>query len=78
VYALFGRAPGARLYGLYVFSELEYTRTCSSDLRRLAELVASGKLDPQIAMQLPWERAGEAIEALLDRRVNGKAVLIVD
>src|SRR6201995_4401659 len=31
--ALFGRAPGARLYGLYVFAELEYTRTCSADLR---------------------------------------------
>jgi NADPH:quinone reductase-like Zn-dependent oxidoreductase len=76
--ALFGRAPGARLYGLFVFAELEHTRTCSSDLRRLAELIAAGRLDPQIAMQEPWERAGEAVQALLDRKVNGKAVLIVD
>ena len=50
--ALFGRAPGARLYGLFVFAEIEHTRTCSSDLRRLAELIAAGKLDPQIAMQV--------------------------
>ena len=63
--ALFGRAPGARLYGLYVFAELEHTRTCGADLRRLAELVAEGKLDPQIALQVSWEQAGEAVEALM-------------
>jgi NADPH:quinone reductase-like Zn-dependent oxidoreductase len=76
--SLFARAPGARLYGLYVFAELQHTRTCSSDLRRLAELIAAGKLDPQIALQVPWEQAGEAVQALLDRQVNGKAVLTVD
>jgi NADPH:quinone reductase-like Zn-dependent oxidoreductase len=76
--ALFGRAPGARLYGLYVFSELEYTRTCSADLRRLVELIAARKLDPQIAMQVSWELAGEAVDALMNRRVNGKAVLTVE
>jgi NADPH2:quinone reductase len=75
--SLFARAPGARLYGLFVFAELTHTRTCSSDLRRLADLIAAGKLDPQIAMQVSWERAGEAVQALLDRRVNGKAVLTV-
>jgi NADPH:quinone reductase-like Zn-dependent oxidoreductase len=76
--ALFARAPGARLYGLFVFAELEHTRTCSSDLRRLSELIADGKLDPQIAMQYSWDRAGEAVQALLDRQINGKAVLTVD
>ena len=49
-----------------------------SDLRRLADLVAAGKLDPQIDVTLSWSDAGEAIEALLDRRVNGKAVLRID
>lgn len=75
---LFARAPGARLYGLFVFAELEHTRSGSADLRRLADLVAAGKLDPQIDLTLSWTRAGEAIEALLDRRVNGKAVLTVE
>ncbi|HTP20973.1 MAG TPA: zinc-binding dehydrogenase [Solirubrobacteraceae bacterium] len=75
---LFARAPGARLYGLYIFSELQHTRTCSSDLTRLTELIAAGKLDPQIDLSLRWTDAGQAIEALLDRRVNGKAVLTVD
>ncbi len=75
---LFGRAPGARLYGLLVFDELATHASGSSDLRRLAELVAAGKLDPQIDLVASWTDAGGAIEALLDRRVNGKAVLTVD
>jgi len=75
---LFARAPRARVYGLYVFAELQHTQTCASDLTRLAELVAAGKLDPHIDLTLSWNDAGQAIEALLDRRVNGKAVLRVD
>ena len=75
---LFSRAPGARLYGLYIFSELRHTRSGSTDLRRLADLIADGRLDPQIALTASWTRAGDAIEALLGRRVNGKAVLTID
>jgi len=75
--SLYSRAPGARLYGLYVFTELARTGTGSSDLRRLAELVAAGRLDPQIDLVASWTEAGTAVEALLDRRVNGKAVLTV-
>jgi NADPH:quinone reductase-like Zn-dependent oxidoreductase len=61
-----------------LFDELERTRTASADLRRLADLVATRRLDPQINLQVSWTEAGEAIEALLGRRVNGKAVLTVD
>lgn len=75
---LFARAPGARLYGLYIFAELQHTQTCSSDLRRLVDLIAAGKLDPQIDLTAPWSEAAGAIEALLDRRINGKAVLTVE
>jgi NADPH:quinone reductase-like Zn-dependent oxidoreductase len=75
---LFARAPGARLYGLYIFDELRRTQSGSRDLRRLADLVAGGRLDPQIDLTLSWREAGRAIEALLDRQVNGKAVLTVD
>jgi NADPH:quinone reductase len=72
---LFARAPGAVLHGLYIFDELDHTRTASSDLRRLADLVAAGRVDPQISLTLPWTQAAEAIQALLERRVAGKAVL---
>jgi NADPH:quinone reductase-like Zn-dependent oxidoreductase len=75
---LFARAPGARVYGFYVFSELAHTRSGSADLRRLADLVADKRLDPQIDLTLSWSDAAQAIEALLDRHVNGKAVLTID
>lgn len=75
---LFSRAPGAQLHGFYIFEELEHTRSAAADLRRLAELVAEGRLDPQIDITVSWTEAAAAIQALLDRRVAGKAVLTVD
>jgi NADPH:quinone reductase len=73
----FARAPRAQLYAFYVFDIVDHTRSAAADLRRLADLVAAGKLDPQIHMTMSWKDAGQAIEALLDRKVNGKAVLTV-
>ena len=40
--------------------------------------MAAKRLDPQIDLKLSWTDFAQAIEALLDRRVNGKAVLTVD
>ncbi|HEX8156424.1 MAG TPA: zinc-binding dehydrogenase [Solirubrobacteraceae bacterium] len=76
--ALFGRAPGAILRGLFVFEEIERTGTGGSDLARLAAMVAASELDTQIDLQASWRAPGPAIEALLERRVAGKAVLLVD
>jgi NADPH:quinone reductase len=76
--ALFGGAPGAILRGLFVFEEIERTGTGGSDLARLAALVAAGELDTQIDLQVSWRDPGPAIAALLERRVAGKAVLLVD
>jgi len=75
---LFGRAPGALLRGLFVFEEIERTGTASGDLTRLARLVDAGDLDCQIDMQSSWREPGAAIDALLERRIAGKAVLLVD
>ena len=75
---LFSRAPGAVLHGLYIFDELDHTRTAAADLRRLADLVAAGRVDPQIDLTASWSEAPSAIQALLDRRVAGKAVLTLD
>jgi NADPH2:quinone reductase len=73
----FVRASGAKLVGFYLFAILSHSRSASRDLRRLAELVAAGRLDPQIDFVSPWAEAGAAIDALMDRRVAGKAVLQV-
>jgi NADPH:quinone reductase len=47
------------------------------DLAYLVELLAAGELDPQIGLRASWDDVSEAAEALLDRRVTGKAVLDV-
>lgn len=46
-------------------------------LQALLDLVASGKLKVPIGWRGPWERIGEAADALTGRRLAGKAVLDV-
>lgn len=76
--ALFREAPGAILRGLFVFDELQHTQSAGADLSRLAALVAAGELDCQIDVELSWREAATAMQALLERRIAGKAVLRVD
>jgi NADPH2:quinone reductase len=76
--ALFGRSPGARLYGLRVFPELPKHGGASPLLGRLVTLLAANRLDPHIDLEASWREPAEAIHALLGRRVAGKAVLRVD
>jgi NADPH:quinone reductase-like Zn-dependent oxidoreductase len=74
----YSRAPGARLEGFYLFDDVAHTRSAARDLRRLADLVAAGRLDCQIDVTASWTEAAAAVQALLERRVAGKAVLTVD
>jgi NADPH2:quinone reductase len=76
--ALFRDAPGASVHGLYVFPELQRRAGGGEDLARLAQLVAAQELHPQIDLEASWREPGEAIQALLDRRIAGKAVLHID
>lgn len=76
--AFFGRAPGARLHGLFLFAQLAHERTGANDLARLADLVAAGLLRCSVDREASWRDAADAIDALMDRRIRGKAVLRVD
>ncbi|PZS35322.1 MAG: hypothetical protein DLM61_02065 [Pseudonocardiales bacterium] len=78
VSGFYGRATGARLYAFLIFDELAREGSGAADLTLLAELVAEDALDPQISLEAGWRESTEAIEALLQRRVAGKAVLHVD
>jgi NADPH:quinone reductase len=49
-----------------------------ADLAYLAGLVHSGTLDPQVSWRGSWRRVAEAVQLLLDRKINGKAVLEID
>ncbi|HEX6419886.1 MAG TPA: zinc-binding dehydrogenase [Acidimicrobiales bacterium] len=70
------RIGGASIYGLFLFHELARGGG-ATDLGRLCHEVAGGRLRTEIDRVLPWERAGEAVDALMARRVRGKAVLTV-
>lgn len=48
-----------------------------ADLSYLLDLLASHQLDAQVGWRGDWGRVGEAAEALLARRIAGKAVLDV-
>jgi NADPH:quinone reductase-like Zn-dependent oxidoreductase len=76
--SFFHGAPGATLHGLFVFAELALQGKAAAGLARLVTLVAAGELDCQIDLELSWRQAGDAIEALLARRIAGKAVLLID
>ncbi len=76
--AFFGRASGARLHGMLLFTQLAFERSGSRDLGRLAGLVAQSRLDCSVDLEASWREAPEAIRALLERRIAGKAVLLVD
>lgn len=63
------RAGGSRLEAFAVGAGF------GEDLAYLVSLLAAGELDPQIGWRGSWERASDAAELLLGRRVRGKAVL---
>jgi NADPH:quinone reductase-like Zn-dependent oxidoreductase len=71
-----GRA-GARIVAFFVYESGE-PPPFGEDLRLLADLVADGKLHPQIGLERPWTEANSVFEALWARQVNGKAVLLVE
>jgi NADPH:quinone reductase len=74
----FDRAYAARIYTLNLFDELRSHASAASDLARLCGLMVDGRLDGQIEFEGPWREPAPAIEALLHRRIGGKAVLHVD
>jgi NADPH:quinone reductase-like Zn-dependent oxidoreductase len=51
------------------------TTPFGGDLAHLVGLLAAGELDAQVGWRGPWDKAMEAADALLARRVAGKAVL---
>jgi NADPH2:quinone reductase len=47
-----------------------------ANTKLLVELAGEGKLKPRISHSFPLERAAEAIQTVIDRKVIGKAVLV--
>jgi NADPH:quinone reductase len=74
----FDRAAGARIYTLNMPDEIARNASGVFDLQRLCALVADGRLDSQVALEDSWRNGTGAMEALLGRRIAGKAVLHID
>jgi NADPH2:quinone reductase len=70
-------AGRTKLYGFYLFTELG-EQPAGAGLRRLANLVAAGRLTPHISVERPWKEIGQIAHDLMGRRYPGKAVLMVD
>jgi NADPH2:quinone reductase len=69
---------GAKLYGMRVFDELAMGRSATRHLAVLVNELAAGRLDPQIGLTASWREPDDALAALMERRVQGKAVLQID
>jgi NADPH:quinone reductase len=76
--ACFDRAKGARIYTLNLPDELASHASGARDLTRLCTLMADGRLDGEIELEASWREFSRAVDALLARRIGGKAVLHVD
>ncbi|MFL6288081.1 MAG: zinc-binding dehydrogenase [Actinomycetes bacterium] len=74
----FGGHSGGRIEGLLVFTEVARHRLGTKQLERMLALMASGALNPQVSQTGSWRDPMPLVEALIDRRVDGKAVLLVD
>ncbi|MCX7382425.1 MAG: NADPH:quinone oxidoreductase family protein [Alphaproteobacteria bacterium] len=65
-------AVGVRIGGVTEFQP----ELAAANIKVLLALAAEGKLRPRISHRIPLERAAEAIQAIIDRKVIGKAVLV--
>ncbi|HYU94489.1 MAG TPA: zinc-binding dehydrogenase [Actinomycetota bacterium] len=72
------RKGSPRIEGYFVTWELLHGRIGSEELSYLASLAATGALESRIDLRVSWRDAASAVNALLDRRVAGKAVLTID
>jgi NADPH:quinone reductase-like Zn-dependent oxidoreductase len=73
IYDFFGH-EGAQLVSYLSYA---YPEPPGPDLTTLAGLVAAGRLDPAVGLTFPWTRLRDALTALAERRISGKAVLTV-
>jgi NADPH2:quinone reductase len=76
-FAGFGGHPHARLYAFFVYESGE-PPTFGADLGAMAAEIAAGRLHPQVGLESSWRDPMAALEALRERSMEGKAVLIVD
>ncbi|HUD62187.1 MAG TPA: zinc-binding dehydrogenase [Acetobacteraceae bacterium] len=76
-FADFRSAPNSRVQSFSYFTS-EAEERFAPDLALLVSLIADGSLKPQIGVERSWRDIAQVAEQLRERRVSGKAVLLVD
>ena len=76
-FASFAGHPHARLYAFFVYESGE-PPTFGADLGLLVSEIAAGRLHPQVGLEVSWAAPLTALEALRQRHLEGKAVLLID
>jgi len=51
-------------------------KTGLANLKQITNWIAEGKLKPHVSARIPLARAGEAIRLLMDRKAQGKVVVV--
>ena len=77
--ARFYRAGLPTFAGFQMFSAFPEASVppAATDLRRLANLVADGRLRPHIEVEAPWTEVGKLAVDLTERRFDGKAIILI-
>jgi len=76
-FADFRDSQNARVQSFFYFTSEPEDRF-APDLALLASLIADGSLTPRIGVERSWRDIAAVAEQLRDRRIAGKAVLLVD
>ncbi|OHV86717.1 zinc-binding dehydrogenase [Mesorhizobium sp. ORS 3428] len=67
--------PGHEGARLQTFAYYTSGSAIGTDIASLLGLVAAGRLETRVALTVPWTEIGQALDALRQRRISGKAVL---
>jgi NADPH:quinone reductase-like Zn-dependent oxidoreductase len=71
-----GRAH-ATVYAFFIYESGE-PPTFGADLTLIADEIAAGRVEPHVGLTASWRDPIGALEALRERRLEGKALLVID
>ncbi|MES0029831.1 zinc-binding dehydrogenase [Mesorhizobium sp. M0040] len=69
--------PGHEGARLQTFAYYASGPEVGADIASLLALIAAGRLETRVVLTVPWRDVGQALDALRQRNISGKAVLTV-
>ena len=72
------RSFAGREVSIESYFSARHEHEAGANLATLLKLVADGRLTVEVGLQASWAELNDALDALADRRIRGKAVLLVD